>query len=275
MTCSACTGAVEATLGGLTGVSSAAVLLLTNTAEVLFACTLSVCCALPSAVREFCRALARPCSPASGLAALQGALVRAACSASPVMGARAAQVAFDSSVVQPQALLDAVDELGYSAHLRAVRAPGQQLLTARLRVSSRPARPGLGQQRTPTMRGCGSSYLLHAVWCCLATTRAALRWSGCLRVAGIGCSARRAGVLDGSKRCPLSTVGSAGAQTPDLAPSLQIEREGGAGAGKRHDVLGVQRHGGGGAGGGAGRGARGCVATAAGGTGRVRPQAGL
>ncbi|KAK9826100.1 hypothetical protein WJX81_003066 [Elliptochloris bilobata] len=77
MTCSACTGAVEATLGSLTGVSSAAVSLLINTAEVTY----------------------------------------------------------DSSVVQPQVLLDAVEDLGYTAHLKAVRAPGPHLLTARLRVS--------------------------------------------------------------------------------------------------------------------------------------------
>lgn len=46
------------------------------------------------------------------------------------------QVAFDSSVVQPQVILDAVEDLGYAAHLRLVRKPGPQLLTARLQVPS-------------------------------------------------------------------------------------------------------------------------------------------
>lgn len=78
MTCSACTGAVEATLGGLTGVSSAAVSLLTNTAEVLLACTLSValctatCCALLVHGSQ-----AVP--PARGLVALANAPACAAC----------------------------------------------------------------------------------------------------------------------------------------------------------------------------------------------------
>lgn len=49
---------------------------------------------------------------------------------------RAWQVAFDSSVVQPQVMLDAVEDLGYAAHLRLVRLPGPQLLTARLQVPS-------------------------------------------------------------------------------------------------------------------------------------------
>lgn len=80
-----------------------------------------------------------------------------ACSAWQLGRARAAQVTFDSSVVQPQALLDALDELGYAAHLKAVRAPGPQLLTARLRVSPGPARPGLRRQRKHTRHTCRSS----------------------------------------------------------------------------------------------------------------------
>jgi copper chaperone CopZ len=120
MTCSACSGAVEATLGSLTGVASAAVSLLTNTAEARRqrpARPLSAVCSSgrPAPLRP-CLRSRRPHRQARR------------------WRARAAQVAFDSSVVQPQAFLDAVEDLGYAARLRSVRAPGPQLLTARMQV---------------------------------------------------------------------------------------------------------------------------------------------
>ncbi len=114
MTCSACSGAVEATLGSLTGVASAAVSLLTNTAEA----------------RR--RRPARP--PSAVCSAGRPAALRPWHSQARRWRARTAQVAYDSSVVQPQAFLDAVEDLGYAARLRSVRAPGPQLLTARMQV---------------------------------------------------------------------------------------------------------------------------------------------
>jgi copper chaperone CopZ len=154
MTCSACSGAVEATLGSLTGVASAAVSLLTNTAE--------------ARRRRPARPPTAVCSAGRPAALLPCLRSRRPHLQARRRQARTAQVAFDSSVVQPQAFLDAVEDLGYAARLRSVRAPGPQLLTARMQV------PLCRTPRRAPPLSCASLRLP-------STLPVAPRWAACCR----------------------------------------------------------------------------------------------
>ena len=160
MTCSACTGAVEATLGGLTGVSAAAVSLLTNTAEVLHARTLpaALCTAVCWALVYLGRGQAMwACRGPAGRFGVRGLLNLTrwpgACGAGDLRQQRGAA----AGAAGPRWTSWAMRRTSKPCVLQ-----GRSCSQPACGFSTGPARPGL--QRKHTQHTCRSSQL-PPVWC--------------------------------------------------------------------------------------------------------------